>query len=336
MVTEDPERALRPKPKLFIDSGAYSAETKGAHISVYQYLSFLKRWKPYLDVICGLDVIGNAEATWHNQKVMEDWGQEPIPTFHFGEDYKWLVKYVERYSHMALGGQVGQSTEQLIKWLDEVWDQYLTNDEGLPIVKVHAFGVTSPDIMNRYPWHSVDSTSWLLAAATGKAILCDKDPLGFPWLRPLAVSDKSPDAGRDQHWDSLTPANRKGWGDLFEQKGYDIRELQTDYKVRFFCNAQAYVDFAKHTSSYKPFVAPMMGLFPSSKAFPRRVAQPEWPHLNMYLAGNPGASNITRGLMEKGYNRLLSYHYIAESMSHFNEAREVKDKWQSTPSSAMT
>lgn len=330
MALEVNQHDLPAKPKLFIDSGAYSAETKGARISPYQYAAFIKRWANYPNVVCNLDVIGDAEATWKNQVLMEELGVTPMPTFHYGEDYKWLIRYVEKYPYIALGGQVGQSTENLIKWLDEVWDQYLTNGDGLPVVKVHAFGVTSPVIMCRYPWHSVDSTSWLLAAAMGKVQTCVEHEPGDYSLLSLAFSDKSPDMARNQHIDSLTPNERSYWEKIIAQQGFSFEALQTDYRERFFCNAKAYVDFASLTKSYKPFFTADSSLFPITKAFESCGETKAWPHLTMFLAGNPGASLITKGLMEKGYNRLLSYHYIAESMSHFNEAREVLDKWQTT------
>ena len=36
-----------------------------------------------------------------------------------------------------------------------------------PNVKVHAFGMTSLDILEKYPFTSADSTSWLMTAANG-------------------------------------------------------------------------------------------------------------------------------------------------------------------------
>lgn len=327
MATLDPTASGALRPKLFIDSGAYSAETQGVKISPYQYTAFLRRWKQYVDVAANLDVLFDAEGTWKNQELMESLGERPMPTFHFGEDEKWLVKYIAKgHDYIAMGGQVGQHPDAQMQWLDRMWDQYLTNDDGYPIIKVHAFGVTSPAIMERYPWFSVDSTSWLLAAATGKAVICDVTQ-GAPRLMTMPISDKSPDANAGQHWDALTLAQRDAWAGLFAERGFEPGALQADYLQRFFLNARAYVEFAAHTPSYKAFQVPLMGLFPTEKAFPKKPATEQWGRLTMYLAGNPGAARVTKTLMQKGYNRLLSYHYIAESMSHFNEAREVLDTW---------
>lgn len=324
------------KPKLFLDSGAYSAKTQGIEISPYRYVSFLRKWRPWFDVVANLDVIGDGDGTLKNQRLMEELGEKPIPTYHTGEPYSLLEYYVERYPYIALGGNVGRSTDELIGWLDHVWHKYLTNARGLPTVRVHGFGVTSPDIMSRYPWFSVDSTSWLMAAANGRAVICDVDQGGRPWLRTLSVSDKAPDAARDAHYETLRPAERTVWARLVEAKKYDVKTLAEDYRQRFFCNAQAYVEYAEATLSFMPFYPQMVSLFPEPKRFPDRLPVEPWKHLTMYLAGNPGASNITSTLMRRGYNRLLSYHYIIESDGHFSEAREVLKTWPSIVSSAAT
>lgn len=263
---------------------------------------------------------------------MEELGAKPIPTYHTGEPLELLQRYVEKYDYIALGGNVGRSTDELIGWLDEMWHRYLTNSNGLPLIRVHGFGVTSPEVMLRYPWYSVDSTSWLMAAATGKAIICRRNPYsGEPEFESIWVSDKAPDASVGQHFDSLRPSERIAWSGHIDMRGFDIEGLSKDYRQRFFFNALAYTTFAKLTRPYRSFQPTMTNLFevPRSSKTHRKAAEP-WSQLTMFLAGNPGAANITNGLMKKGYNRLLSYHYIAESMSHFNEAREVLDSWPNT------
>ena len=109
------------RPLLFIDSGAYSAETKGVKITLSEYVAFLKAHAQYIEIAAGLDVLFDADGTWRNQLEMEAAGVSPMPTFHFGEDVSWLKRYVAKYERIALGGQVGQSTGDLVRWLDDVW-----------------------------------------------------------------------------------------------------------------------------------------------------------------------------------------------------------------------
>lgn len=302
-----------------MDSGAYSAETKGVKITLEDYVKFVKANREYIDVFACLDVLFNPEASWANQMAMEAMNVTPLPTFHFGEDFKWLIRYVEKYDYIALGGQVGQSPQSLMAWLDEVWGEYLTNAQGQPIIRVHGFGVTSVPVMKRYPWFSVDSTSWLMAASMGKIMLhVDGD------FVTMAVSETSPFKDvRGQHMDTLPPSLQVGFNKLLTDAGFDAKEVATSYHVREIVNAIAFMQLAE-TIKYKSFINPRMMLF-GEPTFPSRKAYPAWDHLTMYLAGNP-AKGITKTLMEKGFNRLMSYHYIDQGQM-WEEAKAVLRYW---------
>ena len=56
------------KINLFLDSGAYSAWSKGVTIDIDEYISFIKKNIKYITVYANLDVIGDPEATYRNQK----------------------------------------------------------------------------------------------------------------------------------------------------------------------------------------------------------------------------------------------------------------------------
>ena len=56
---------------LFLDSGAFSAWSSGTNISMDDYIDFIIENKQYITVYSNLDVIGDAEATWRNQSLME-------------------------------------------------------------------------------------------------------------------------------------------------------------------------------------------------------------------------------------------------------------------------
>lgn len=141
------------KVDIFLDSGAFSAFTQGVNIDIQEYIDFIKTHQDHLTVYANLDVIGSPEGTWKNQRRMEKAGLMPLPCFHYGEDPKWLVMYLSRgYEYIALGGMVPISTPDLKIWLDDIWKNYLTDAEGMPIIKVHGFGLTSNSLMRRYPW----------------------------------------------------------------------------------------------------------------------------------------------------------------------------------------
>lgn len=225
--------------QIFLDSGAFSAFTLGVSISVEEYCEYIKR---NMDIIrvednvvmaSVLDGIGDPLQTWRNQLEMELRGAKPLPCFHAGEDERYLEWYVKNYEYITLGGMVGSSTKQLCIWLDRMWDRYLTDGSGRARIKVHGFGITAVPIMERYPWYSCDSSSWIQSAAFGSIVTPD--------YGPLSVSEKSPsrhDAG--QHVTTLTPIEQDHILQYLENQGFTYERLSTVYESRAAYNLWAF------------------------------------------------------------------------------------------------
>lgn len=213
------------KVSLFIDSGAFSAWSKGVQIKLDEYIAFIKENIDIIDVYANLDVIGDAQATWKNQEIMEGQGLSPLPCFHYGEDFKWLKFYLDRgHDYIALGGMVPISSAALEPWLNVVFSRHICGEDGMPLVKIHGFGLTSLPLMIRYPWYSVDSTSWVMTSRMG-AVYVPRFRSGEwiynenPWK--VSVSSRSPakeEAG--EHFDTLPPKAKEEIKAYFEQKNY--------------------------------------------------------------------------------------------------------------------
>lgn len=220
--------------RLFLDSGAFSAWTQGVEINIQEYIEFIKEHEEHLEVYANLDVIGiggkqpnklTAEKTLENQKIMEAAGLAPLPCFHFGEPFEYLEYYVENYDYLALG-VAGNTGARLLPWLDVCFGDYICGKDGLPKVKVHGFAVTSLTAMTRYPWYSVDSTSWVLASRMG-FIFVPRYKNG-QWIYDdhswkISVSSRSPnkkDAG--QHIDTMPPRERAVITAYIKEKGFQL------------------------------------------------------------------------------------------------------------------
>lgn len=225
--------------QIFLDSGAFSAFTLGVDISVEDYCEYIKRNTDIIRVednvvmASVLDGIGDPLQTWRNQLEMELRGAKPLPCFHAGEDERYLEWYVKNYEYITLGGMVGSSTKQLCIWLDRMWDRYLTDGSGRARIKVHGFGITAVPIMERYPWYSCDSSSWIQSAAFGSIVTPD--------YGPLSVSEKSPsrhDAG--QHVTTLTPIEQDHILQYLESQGFTYERLSTVYESRAAYNLWAF------------------------------------------------------------------------------------------------
>lgn len=138
---------------VFIDSGAFSAANSDKEINIEEYCDFII--ETGVRTYAGLDVIGDAAKTRANNEYMiKEHGLNPIPTFHMGSNIDDLGQLME-YGYIALGGLVFSSGMQ--HHCDEVWHYILTHN---PKLKVHGFGLTNIDLMKRYPWYSVDSSSF--------------------------------------------------------------------------------------------------------------------------------------------------------------------------------
>jgi len=136
------------------------------------YIDFLSNHKSYYNYCANLDIIHNPKESFANQKMMEKAGLKPIPVFHIGTDFKWLKRMLDRgHKFIALGGGLAEAKQKTFPILDFIWENYLTDKDGYPIVKVHGFGITAVPILVRYPWYSVDSSVVVMRSAYGEIII---------------------------------------------------------------------------------------------------------------------------------------------------------------------
>lgn len=180
------------KSKLFIDSGAFSAHTKGKVVDVDDYINFMNEIDDYVHIFAQVDTIPGVfgqpktreqllEApakSWENYLYMKDRVKSVdklIPVFHQGEDFKWLVNMLE-YTHedghhipyIGISPANDVSVAKKTKWLIEVF-RVIKNSSN-PDVKTHAFGMTSLHLLEQFPFTSADSTTWVMTAANGNIL----------------------------------------------------------------------------------------------------------------------------------------------------------------------
>jgi len=247
---------------VFLDSGAFSAFTKGLEVNLPAYCDYIKRNTDILERIgtdvCAsvLDGIGDPILTWENQSKMEQLGVKPIPCFHYGEDTKYLDWYIENYDYVTIGGMVPISRPQLILWLDYIWKNHLTKPDGSPKIKIHGFGLTTLSMMKRYPWHSIDSSSWVQIAGNGSIVI--------PGYGALSMSPKSPNAKlANRSIETLTPAQRDAVELILDEQGFEVERLKHEYVSRWVYNCWAYGEISKNLNATKEdyFLEDQMGLF---------------------------------------------------------------------------
>lgn len=138
--------------KCMLDSGAYTAKRKNKVINIDDLIKEIKTGK--WDEAAALDVIDNPRKSLDNALYMKKKGVDAFPTFHFGEPWEFLLEYAKTFNKVGLGGLVPiKSSSERNAWLAECFSRIYPK-------KTHAFGVMGRDTLMRFPFHSVDSTSW--------------------------------------------------------------------------------------------------------------------------------------------------------------------------------
>jgi len=241
-----------------LDSGAFTAWTQGEKINLEDYIRYIKKHKDIIDTYFNLDVIPgkpnkkrtyemvqkSAARSYDNLQIMKKAGLNPIPVFHQGEDFEWLKK-MRHELYIALGGLGGQSDTESIIWLDKCFDM-LTTEDGYPTHKVHGLGISSFDLLRRYPWFSCDSTAWAKTSAYG-SILVPTYRKGKPdyALNPtkITISDVDRDNGTPpDHYCRMGSMMQERVKDfLTNHVGITIKQVRTNYVER----AKAVVYFMK-------------------------------------------------------------------------------------------
>lgn len=195
--------------RVMMDSGAFSAWSRGITIDLDEYIDYLKKnAKHFYSAVC-LDTIPgkngsmervnarqleeSANKSFANYIKMRDNGLDVIPVFHQGEDFSHLEKLVkERVPYIGISPYMRASANAMRMWFDECFTR-ISDKDGVPVVKTHGFGITSHWAVVRYPWFTIDSTSWIMAAAYGRIMMpiIDGDHRRFD-LPPVmfAVSDR--------------------------------------------------------------------------------------------------------------------------------------------------
>lgn len=156
---------------IMLDSGAFSIWKQGLNIGLASYIEYIRR--NHIGKYMVLDIVGDPEKSHANLTAMEKAGLYPIPVFHYGSEMKWLDRYAASHRYIALGGTVGKPKHLRDAFFAEVFGRH-------PELHYHGLGMTTPDLLRKYPWFSVDSTTWLIGKKHGRLLTpTGQVPIGF-------------------------------------------------------------------------------------------------------------------------------------------------------------
>lgn len=242
----------------FLDSGSFTLWTKAAEYAeanpkkgkwgyydtedfftyMCDYAAFIKRYARGIDLYANVDVIPNPELSWRNQQYLEkEYGLHPVPVVHYRTNLKWLRHYMEGgYGIIALGGLVGSTAQDgCVGWIDRCFDMVCDGPDRLPRAKIHGFGVTSYPLLLRYPWYSVDSSSWTKVGAYGGILVPHKRSGAFCFTEApyvIKVAYDSPDVRQaGKHFNTLTRPERLIVREWLKQIGIPFGKLGDNGEV---------------------------------------------------------------------------------------------------------
>lgn len=241
--------------KLFVDSGAYTAYTKGISVDADDYIKYLNSITDSLTIFAQLDKIPGMfnrpktkqemyEApikSWENYLYMRSRLKEPkklLPIFHQGEDFKHLINMLEwtdeNGEHIPyIGVSPALDLPGIENFLDISFD--IIKNSSNSNVKTHAFGMTRLDILEKYPYTSADSTSWKLCAAMGS--------IYTPW-GTIYVSERgkySKDYIFNQSKDAVSNIEK-----YINEQGFSIEDVAKYDYIRYIININYLVNWAKN------------------------------------------------------------------------------------------
>lgn len=232
--------------KIMLDSGAFSAWTRGETIDLGDYIKFIVRHRELLDIYINLDVIPGrrggrasvreveraAAASFENYQAMRAAGLDPLPVFHYGESFDWLERLLDSGAgYICLGGTVGLRTGVKKEFLDKCFTR-LTDREGRPFVRVHGLGVTEGKFLMRYPWYSADSTSWCIAPIYGIILVPGVVRGSFSTQLYVGVGGELDKRVGSRHLDFMPESVQKHVHEFVASCGFTITDLRNDLYAR--------------------------------------------------------------------------------------------------------
>lgn len=239
----DIEKMFSYSKDIFVDSGAFSVFTRGISVDIDAYIDWINNNYSKIGVVAALDVIGDAESSWKNyiymrENLVPEAKNKLLFTFHIDEplsNLKHALQYCDSFgklSYIGLGGMATKKTSEQRR-------SFLTNAFSLipHDVKVHGFGMTDYSLLNHYNFYSVDSTTWLRAAAFGE--ICFNESR-------IKISEKH--KYNPRHYSNLSVTQQHVINSIIQKFGFTLNDLCESTENRCIFNARYLINYCKQVN----------------------------------------------------------------------------------------
>lgn len=146
-----------------LDNGAFSLWKAGKPVDWAAYYEWAGEWlqHPACDWAVIPDVIGGTEQ--ENDDLLRAWpyGHQGVPVWHLNESIDRLVRLAAAWPRVALGSAEDYDVSTPWKCLGRLAEALpaISNDDGVPLVKLHGLRMLNPKIVTNVPLASADSTN---------------------------------------------------------------------------------------------------------------------------------------------------------------------------------
>ena len=229
---------------IILDSGAFSAYTRKKEVNLKEYIEFIKLNKDKITHYISLDVIGDEKATWENQRIMESEGLTPLPIFHRHDSMESLERCME-YDYFCIGGVAGEPSDLVrVPFFNKCFKRICGENGGKPTRKIHGLGMTSFPFMRKYPFYSVDSTTWIMNSACGLIFVPRlKNGVRDYTQKPIKLNvSENPRNGKGEVLDTYPEPFKDYVYEYVKDMGYVMHREKTDDPM---CLKNCYIQRAK-------------------------------------------------------------------------------------------
>lgn len=256
---------------VMLDSGAYSAWSRGKPIQLADYIAFVKEHRELFGTHVTLDVLPSgperqrteaaieqgAKDSYRNHQKMKDAGLSPIPVFHQGENFKWLERMLsdgETYIGLSTRKDLLVFAGRQRQWLLKCYEVLRGTK-----VRTHGFGITNTSFLFEMPFFSTDSTTWSLQAGFGFLLVPFIEDGVIDVRKPvtkltLTSIDRHVKFSRTHNfYDFLSPEQKRVVQEYIEGCGYTVTEVRYFPDVRRAMLVKHYKAVEEEINRERPF-----------------------------------------------------------------------------------
>lgn len=200
-----------------------------------KYITYCKANASKFEFYVTLDAIFNPELSWKLYRLLLDEGLKPLPVYHFGEPIEYLKRMCKETDYVGIGG-IGQdvTAQKFIPFGTEVF-KYLKGSK----IRTHGFAMSSSKLLQRFPWHSVDSTTPFVHSRNGCIMVPSRVGNKLVYRKPhiFDVTDRTVGRRNGSHYFFLSPLVKQAVDEYLATLNLTGEDVCNHYKFRDAANA---------------------------------------------------------------------------------------------------